>query len=198
MPRIPRSIATLVQQQTAVPIPKIYKEDPGDRYSPYASYWYKAVAGMLLSGRVSPRIDDNPNRTDVNRICKEANFNQYVFERIANFLVAAKVITAERESRYVQGPNQIAFWRHDVPKLQTMTRQAVLSFVQKHTGYQVWRPTMVHHSRLIEFLTLFFGCFRGLALPEQNLGAVFPRMWPNYWIIPRPPQRLPGTLAGPV
>ena len=59
-----------------------------EQRSPYGSYWYRAVACILLSGRVQAKHDGAPNMTDVNRVGKEANFNQYLTERVGKFLVA--------------------------------------------------------------------------------------------------------------
>ena len=40
--------------------------------------------------------------------------------------------------------------------------------------FQPWRPTTVGNAGLIEFLELFLACFRGLAPPEPQVGAVMP------------------------
>jgi len=37
--------------------------------------------------------------TDVNRLCKEANFNQYLFERVTKFLVNAQIIDVSKNQR---------------------------------------------------------------------------------------------------
>jgi hypothetical protein len=111
--------------------------------------------------------------TDVNRIGKEANFNQYLTERVGKFLVAMGTVQRDRHGKYEVGPNLAAFWDHDVERLPTITRQAVLHIVQRHTGYQPWRPTTIHHAHLIEFLVLFFACLRGRALVESRVGQVF-------------------------
>ncbi len=110
--------------------------------------------------------------TDVNRLGKEANFNQHLTERVGKFLVAMGAVRRDRQGRYEAGPNLAPFWDHDVERLPTITRQAVLHIVQRHTGYQPWRPTTIHHAHLIEFLVLFFACFRGRALVESRVGQV--------------------------
>jgi len=61
-----------------------------------AEYWRRAVAAMLLSGRIAAKDDRFPNMTDVNRICKEANCDQYLFEATSRFLVAAKIIRPQQ------------------------------------------------------------------------------------------------------
>jgi hypothetical protein len=65
---------------------------------PYGSYWYRAVACILLSGRVQAKQDGTPNMTDVKRVGMEANFNQYLTERIGKFLVATGVIQFDRQA----------------------------------------------------------------------------------------------------
>jgi hypothetical protein len=111
--------------------------------------------------------------TDVNRVGKEANFNQYLTERIGKLLVAMGAVQVDRQGRYEAGPNLAAFWDHDVARLPTITRQAVLLLVRHQTGSPSWRPKAVDDSYLIEFLTLFFASFRGLALVESQVGQVF-------------------------
>ena len=111
--------------------------------------------------------------TDVNRVGKEANFNQYLIERVGKFLVAMGAIQVDRKGKYEVGPNLAPFWDHDVERLRTITRQAVLRLVQQQTGSLSWRPKAVDVSYLIEFLSLFFACFQGRALIESQVGQVF-------------------------
>src|SRR5436309_13117441 len=97
---LPKTIRSFVEGQATAPVADLWKSRKEDPLSPYGSYWYRAIACMMLSGRVRPRQytdGDPPNMTDVNRIGKEANFNQYLFERVAKFLVAADVITCRSE-----------------------------------------------------------------------------------------------------
>jgi hypothetical protein len=173
MRRLPQTVQLFIQHQTSLPVAELCNDEPEEQHSAYGSCWYRAVGGMLLSGPVSPKLDDYPNRTDINRICKEANFNQFLFERIAKLPVAAAVTKAERRGQYAEGPNHAPFWAHDAERLPEITRQAVLRFVQEHTGYQPWRPTTVHASHLIEFLTVFFACCQGLAFREDQVGQVW-------------------------
>src|SRR4051812_32407135 len=79
---LPASLREFVERQTTIPIADVWDGDPKEERSPYGSYWYRAVACILLSGRVQARSDRTPNMTDVNRVGKEANFNQYLTERI--------------------------------------------------------------------------------------------------------------------
>jgi hypothetical protein len=171
--RVPESLRRFVERQTTVPVTDVWKSDPKEQRSPYGSYWYRAVACMLLSGRVQPKADGAPNMTDVNRLGKEANFNQYLIERVGQFLVAMGVIRGDRRGKYEAGSNLAAFWDHDVERLRTITRQAVLCLVRHQTGSPSWRPEAVEDSYLIEFLSLFFASFRGLALVESQVGQVF-------------------------
>jgi hypothetical protein len=80
MSTIPDIIKQFTDQQDAVPF------SPDDHEFPYFGYWWKAVAYILLSGRVKPKsCSASPNMTDVNRVCKEANFDQYFFSREFGF-----------------------------------------------------------------------------------------------------------------
>ncbi len=105
---LPMSLQQFVHQQ-----PTLLSEhlvDPTEtRQYPYGTYWWRAIAGILLAGRVKPRHDRSPNMTDVNRLCKEANFNQYLFERMTKFLVNAQIIDVSKGQReYVPGEYTVA------------------------------------------------------------------------------------------
>jgi hypothetical protein len=170
--RVPESLRRFVEGQTTRPVADLWDGDAVESPSPYGSCWYRAVACILLSGRVHAKHDGAPNMTDVNRVGKEANFNQYLTERVGKLLVAMGAVHVDRRGKYEAGPELAAFWDHDVPRLPTIMRQSVLHLVQRHTGYQSWRPTMIHHAHLIELLVLFFACFRGRALVESQVGQV--------------------------
>jgi hypothetical protein len=172
MKRLPAAVEQFVKAQQTIAITELRKTNAGSAASPYGSYWYRAVAAMLRSGRVAAKDSGFPNRTDINRICKEANFNQHLFERIAKLLVAARVVQADRGHRYVEGVNHGAFWKHRRKELTEIMRAAVLQLIQDNTGYRVWRPTMAIHASLIEFLILFFASFCGRAIREDQLGNV--------------------------
>ena len=111
--------------------------------------------------------------TDATRVCKEANFNQYLLKQIAEFLVAAQVIQATRSGEYGKGSEFAAFWRHKGCDSRQAVQRAVLKLVADRTGFQPWRPTMVWQSGLIDLLTLFFACFRGGAFCEAQMGKAF-------------------------
>ena len=170
---LPASLRQFVERQTTMPVTDLWKGDRKEERSPYGSYWYRAVACILLSGRVQAKFDGTPNMTDVNRVGKEANFNQYLTERIATWLVAMGVIQFDRQNRYDVGPNLAAFWDHDEARLPAITRQAVLRLVGHQTGHPFWHPRAPEDSCLIEFLSLFFTCFRELAVVESEVGQIF-------------------------
>ncbi|MSU76838.1 MAG: hypothetical protein EXS16_01960 [Gemmataceae bacterium] len=172
MKPLPSVIERFVKKQNTIPITDLLKPDAEPPFSPYGSYWFRAVAAMLRSGRVAAKSNDSPNLTDVNRICKEANFNQHFFDRIAKLLVAAKVVGVDRRNQYGEGVNHASFWNHRRKELTEILRAAVLQMIEDNTGYLAWRPTMAIHASLIEFLILFFTCFHGRALREDQLGQV--------------------------
>ena len=101
--RVPGSLRQFVERQTTMEVAELWDGEREEEHSPYGSYWYRAVACILLSGRVQARNDGAPNMTDVNRVGKEANFNQYLTERVGTFLVAAGVVRFDRQGRYERG-----------------------------------------------------------------------------------------------
>ncbi len=58
---------------------------------PYSEYWLKAVVYILLSGRVKTRTDGYPNKTDIDRVCRQANFNPYLFEDVACYTPTSEI-----------------------------------------------------------------------------------------------------------
>lgn len=169
---IPESLQRFVDRQTTLPVTDLWDGDRQGRCSPYGSYWYRAVACILLSGRVHAKNDGAPNMTDVNRVGKEANFNQYLTERIGKLLVAMGAVQVDHQGRYEAGPNLAAFWAHDDARLPPITRQAVARLVGHQTGHPFWHPKAPEDWGLIELLSLFFTCFRGRALVESEVGQV--------------------------
>jgi hypothetical protein len=134
-PLIPESLRQFVERQTTMPVTDLWEGDRQAQHSPYGSFWYRAVACVLLSGRVQAKHDGTPNMTDVNRVGKEANFNQYLTERVGTFLVASDVVRFDRQGGYEAGPNLAAFWEHDDARLPAITRQAVTRLVGHQTGH---------------------------------------------------------------
>jgi hypothetical protein len=172
MPKLPSSIQQFIQQQKTIPVDELWKADRDSYRSAYSSYWYRAVACLLLSGRIHPKANGYPNMTDATRVSKEANFNSRLLERIAKLFIRAKVLKIDPQGRYTEGPGFVPWWDNDVEKLRGMTRTAFLELVQEGTGFQPWRPTDAHHSQLVEFLQLFVSCFQGKALPEASAGLI--------------------------
>ena len=170
---LPRSLRDFVERQQTVPIERLIRNSRRPSY-PYCEYWRRAVAAMLLSGRVAAKDDGFPNMTDVNRICKEANFDQYLFEQTGRFLVTAKIIQPdERSSRYEAAQFSDAFWNHRLELLQEATRRAFLDFVQQFTSFRERRPTLAVSSKLDGLVALFAAAFADLAIPGDQAGDVF-------------------------
>jgi hypothetical protein len=170
---LPGSIRDFVEQQATLPLESLF-EDSDLPLFPYCEYWRRAVAAMLLSGRIAPKNDGFPNMTDVNRICKEANFDQYLFEVTGRFLIAAKIIRPnEKRSRYEPAKFSKAFWNHQLRCLQEAARQGFLEVVQQFTPFRVWRPTLAASSMLDGLVGLFATAFAGLAVPRDQAGNVF-------------------------
>jgi hypothetical protein len=163
-----------IARQPTIALETIEAEDPEEKHSTYGTFYYRAVACILLSGRVDPKADDDPNLTDANRFGKEANFNQYLTERVGKLLVAMDVVKADRgQGHYVAGPHLDDFWDHDVEQLRKMSRKAVLRLSRKTSGSGYWyKADDADHHHVIEFLTLFLGCFRDVAIAEPALGEV--------------------------
>jgi hypothetical protein len=172
MPQLPTSLQQFIQRQKTMPGDELWKAERHSYRSAYSSYWYRAVACLLLSGRIQPKANGYPNMTDAARVGKEANFNTSLLERIAKLLIRAEVLTIDRQGRYAEGSGFVPWWGNDAERLRGMTRKAFLALVQEGTGFLPWRPTTVHNSHLVELLQLFFTCFRGKALPEASAGQV--------------------------
>ena len=133
--QIPATIRHFIEEQSTVLKPEGGQGRKSNWKSPYSGYWYRAIACIMLSGRVQPKrfTDGTPNMTDVNRIGKEANFNQYLFRRVGRFLVSAEIIGEKRsDGLYQEGPNIEAFWEYDEKKLPEISRHAVLNDIKKH------------------------------------------------------------------
>ena len=166
---LPAAIQAFVDTQSTLPLDDVVQA-PDSRSYPYSEYWRRAIAGMLLSGRVQPKNDGAPNMTDVRRIGKEANFNQYLFERMAKFFVAADIISVSRGKReYGPGEYAEAYWHRDLRALKPALRSAFLTFFQQFAGH---RPPVTFGSQLVPFATLFASAFTGLLLPEEQTGTI--------------------------
>ncbi len=170
---LPGSIRDFVERQATLPLERLF-EDRDTAFYPYGEYWRRAVAAMLLSGRVAAKADGFPNMTDVNRICKEANFDQYIFQATGRFLVTARIIQPkEQGSRYEPANFSDAFWNHQLHPLRETARQCFLELVQQFTPFRLWRPTFAIHSMLDGLVALFAAAFQDLAIPEDQAGYIF-------------------------
>jgi hypothetical protein len=170
---LPDSIRNFVERQARVPLESLF-EDSETPFYPYCEYWRRAVAAMLLSGRIAAKDDSFPNMTDVKRICKEANFDQYLFEATSRFLVTAKIIQPNKQgSRYKPAKFSDAFWNHQLQPLRETARQAFLELVQQFTSFRVWRPTFATSSMLDGLVALFAAAFQDLAIRRDHAGKVF-------------------------
>jgi hypothetical protein len=56
---VPGSVRDFVERQATAPLERLF-EDRGQPVYPYAEYWQRAVAAMLLSGRVAAKADGFP------------------------------------------------------------------------------------------------------------------------------------------
>lgn len=169
---LPESIQQFIASRVTRPATSFWEGPHEPELSRYGRYWYRAVGCMLLSGRVRARADGTPNRTDVNRFCKEANFNQFWFESIARFLVAAEVVQVAGREGYKEGPHHARFWSHEAANLPSIARQGVLALLQARADSHA-RLATAGYSHLVDFLALFFACFKDMALPEKQIGQAF-------------------------
>ena len=161
------NLKQFIARQKTIPAP-----EEESRY-PYSEYWIKAVLCILLSGRVKSRIDGYPNKTDIDRVCRQANFNTYLFEDVAKLLIKSDVVIPKDkfDTRYYhEGRYFDAFVTCDIKEIQVAAKRALLDFVQEYTGYQIYRPTLAMSSNLVEFLMLFFECFKGKAILQKDIG----------------------------
>ncbi len=111
--------------------------------------------------------------TDAYRLCKEANFNPYLFEQTGRFFVAGKILKPARyRGNYVPGECAEAFWNRDLAGLGEASRTAFVTLMEDLTGYKGSRPTLSKNSRLDVFLMLFAKAFEGLAVEEKSFGQV--------------------------
>ena len=167
---MPASVRDFVNKWTTVPVAILWPDMPvGESCSIYSESWYRAVAAMMLSGRIQPTSEGRPNRTDALRFCKEANFNPAWLDELAWFLVQARIILPKQKSGYHPGPALLAFDRHDFIELKAPVHDGVLKLLQEYTGSQVRRPTSESSARMIEFVTLFAAAFPGVGVRESDL-----------------------------
>jgi hypothetical protein len=164
-PRIPPALQAWVDSQTTMAPPK---DDP---VFPYSEFWWRAVACVLLSGRVRPKWEKNlPNLTDVTRFCKTANFNQYYFQTAAEFLVAGDVVAANfNECYYQPGKHFEDFWSRDLRRIKTVAQKGLISLISRLTPFHSWRPTLFFDG-VYALLAAFFAALEGRALLASQFG----------------------------
>jgi hypothetical protein len=164
---------SFVERQTTLPFANLFENNDTPVY-PYGEYWRRAVAAMLLSGRIAAKGDGFANKTDVNRICKEANFDQYLFEATGRFLVTAEIVRPHVQgSRYEPAQYSDAFWSHRLQPLQEIARQAFLDLVQQFTPFRAWRSAFAMSSKLDDLVALFAAAFADVAIPNDQVGNPF-------------------------
>lgn len=133
--QLPAAVARFVEQQETMPVDQLFAEPLPPRV-PYAEYWRRAVACMLLSGRVRSKAGGNPNRTDFLSICKEANFDQYLFDNVAGFLVGAHIVAPTYyESRHYEPGKELDAYPHGLwPELGGRWGTDDLGFCGRYDG----------------------------------------------------------------
>jgi len=169
-PKSETNLKQFIARQETIPAPEEKLQ------CPYSEYWIKAIVYILLSGRVKTRTDGYPNRTEIDRVCRQANFNTSLFEDIAKLLIKSNVIIPKDEfdtKYYQEGKNLKAFLTCGLKKIQVAAKGAFLDFVHEYSGHKKSRPFTVKDSDLIGLLKLFFECFRGKALLEKDIGNTF-------------------------
>jgi hypothetical protein len=110
--------------------------------------------------------------TDLNRVCKEANFHQHESERIGRLLVAGGVLDTTLRNTYTAGPSSDRFWQRDPEGLIEMGRQAILTVAHGSPESLYRRNPREREMRTLDLVTMFFHCFRGKALPENQVTNV--------------------------
>jgi hypothetical protein len=53
--QLPATIRHFIEEQATRPASELGKVRKSELKSPYGSYWYRAIACMMLSGRVQPK-----------------------------------------------------------------------------------------------------------------------------------------------
>ncbi len=172
--RIPKSISQFVEQQSTKPVENFSPESAEPSGIPYTEYWRRAIALMLLSGRVSAKNDGTPNQTDAHRFGKEANFNPYLLGQVGEFFVFAGILDPGRYgSKYYQpGEWAEAFWNRDVPGLQQASRQAFRKYIETFSSETIKRARKNPVPQLDMVLMLFGKAFQGLAVPWKTWGPL--------------------------
>ena len=136
---------------------------------PYRRY-LPAVAALLLGGRVRATFSGKPNLVDVDRVCKEGNFNVRAFTIYSELLLGLQSLEVRGE-RYQLGPAAARFFAGALPDLRTLTRTHVGTLVDELTPRRSARPTQAYVARLDVFLRLVCGALTGLGVRSDQFGA---------------------------
>ena len=162
---MPPSLREWAEDQSTRAFPK---EDP---VFPYSQFWWRAVCCVLLSGRVRPKWDKlSPNLTDIERFCKEANFNQYYFRNSADFLVAGDVVTPEFNEVYKPGKRFQDFWSRDLARIEAVATSALVSLMSHRARPSRRQPAPLPAS-VLGLLRGFFTALEGKAVRADRIGA---------------------------
>ncbi len=164
---LPASIRQFLEKQATLVLA------PDEPVFPYSQYWWKAVVCLLLSGRVRRTgKHDLPNLSDVNRVCKEGNYNQYYFQTLAEFLIASEVVVATPDGRYDQGKSFQEFLSRNLPRVKAVAHQGLVTAVGRFTPFQAWRPTLFFGGA-VAFLQSFFAVLGEKSLRVDGVGQAF-------------------------
>lgn len=167
MSQLPTSVQQFMSDQRTVPASSLW--EPAEREFPYAAYHYRVLACLLLSGRVGAKYGGSPNMTDLNRVGKEGNFNQYLSEWIARLLVAGRVLHTTLNSTYEEGPNAERFWQRNPDGLLAVGKDAFLTVAHGPAQRYNWLDPKAGQMHTLDLLKMFFHCFRDKALPEKQV-----------------------------
>jgi hypothetical protein len=163
---LPASIAQFVQDRVTIPLPDQTPEFP------YSAFWWKAVSCALLSGRVRAKVEKGlPNRTDLDRLCKQANFDQFLFATIAEFLIASQIVKANQD-HFEAGPRLPDFLSGDLRGLRVAAQAGVRELINRNTPFHSWRPAF-RFDGVADFLRAFFRAIGEKALRLDDVGGVF-------------------------
>ncbi len=130
---------------------------------------YRSVAAVLLSGRIRPTYSDLPNKTEIERFCKEANFNNFYFFRIGTVLLKSRVLVSTWE-QYEPGPCFDDFFSGGIDTLQAISKDLLPSLVDACKGRKPHRPTLSISAGLTELVTLFWTAFHGRGIRSDQFG----------------------------
>lgn len=163
--RMPPLLREWVKSQATITPPE------NEAVFPYSEFWWRAVGCVLLSGRVRPKWEKNRlNLTDLNRFCKAANFNQYYFQKAAEFLIAGDVVTANLNEAFRPGKRFEDFWSRDLLRIEAVAQEALVSLISRFTPFRAWRPAL-RFEGVLGLLRAFFAALEGRALAAERIGG---------------------------